>query len=66
MPTPTPDLSALSEAQQATVRQKMYRAFLPTYAHEVLRGPPEYGGKFMLGPHHLEWGRAINENDRIL
>ena len=31
----------------------MLRAYLPTYASEVLRGPAQYGGKFLLGAHLL-------------
>lgn len=44
----------------------MLKAFLPTYASEVLRGPVEYGGRFLLGPHHVEWGEATNKHPRIL
>lgn len=42
------------------------KSFLPFYATEILRGPDEYGGKFLLGPHHMEWGHAINSHNRIL
>lgn len=48
------------------MHQRMLRAFLPFYATEVLRGPPEYGGKFLLGPHHVEWGEAVQSSRRIL
>jgi hypothetical protein len=44
----------------------MLRAFLPTYASEILRGPEEYGGGFLLGPHHIEWGKVCNLENRIL
>lgn len=44
----------------------MLKAFLPTYASEVLRGPVEYGGGFLLGPHHVEWGTTCNMESRIL
>lgn len=44
----------------------MLRLFLPTYASEILRGPEEYGGGFLLGPHHVEWGDVCNDHDRIL
>lgn len=45
---------------------KLLKAYLPFYATEVLRGPPEYGGRFMLGEHHLEWGDAIRYAKRML
>ena len=51
---------------RSELHRRMCRAFLPTYATEVLRGPPEYGGAFLLGPHHLEWGVAVNDHPRIL
>tara|TARA_Y100000296_G_scaffold80710_1_gene106696 strand:+ start:911 stop:2557 length:1647 start_codon:yes stop_codon:yes gene_type:complete len=44
----------------------MQKAYLPTYCSEVLRGPAAYGYQFLLGPHHLEWGKAVNEHHRIL
>ena len=44
----------------------MLKKFLPTYASEVLRGPVEYGGGFLLGPHHIEWGKVCNEEGRLL
>ena len=44
----------------------MAKVYLPLYAEEVLRGPAEYGYKFLLGRHHLEWGDAINDNRRVL
>jgi hypothetical protein len=52
--------------QHAALKAKLLRAYLPTYASEVLRGPPEYDHKFLLGPHHLEWGDAVNDNPRVL
>lgn len=45
---------------------RMLRADLAFYCSEVLRGPPEYNGKFLLGPHHCEWADAVNIEDRIL
>lgn len=39
---------------------------LAFYASEVLRGPREHGGKFSLGPHHLEWSDAVSAHARIL
>ncbi len=59
-------LPSLSPAQLAALKARMLAAYLPTYASEVLRGPPEYGHKFLLGPHHLEWGDAVNDNPRVL
>jgi len=44
----------------------MLRAFLPTYASEVLRGPVEYGSGFLLGPHHIKWGQICNLHPRVL
>lgn len=60
------DLSRLSATQQAQLRKRLWGAYLATYAADVLRGPPEYGGKFILGPHHLEWSDAIRDNRRVL
>lgn len=48
------------------LHQRMLKAFLPAYATEVLRGPPEYDNKFLLGPHHIEWGKAVNRENRVL
>lgn len=45
---------------------RMLRANLALYCSEVLRGPPEFGGRFLLGPHHANWARVVNEEDRIL
>ena len=56
----------LTAAQHAQLKARLLRAYLPTYASEVLRGPPEYGFKFLLGAHHIEWGDAVNDNPRIL
>lgn len=39
---------------------------LPVYATEVIRGEEEYGGRFALGPHHIDWGAAANRSPRIL
>lgn len=47
-------------------KDRLLNAFLPAYAEAVLRGPSEYGGKFILGPHHIEWGKIINRHSRIL
>ena len=59
-------LTGLSPGQQARLRYRMMRSFLPTYASEVLRGPQEYGGKYLLGDHHIEWGRSVNSHNRVL
>lgn len=49
------------------VHHRMLKAFLPFYATEILRGPEDYyGGKFLLGPHHIEWGEACNIHPRVL
>lgn len=48
------------------LHQRMLKSFLPFYATEILRGPPEYGGKFLLGSHHVEWGEAVQNSRRIL
>jgi len=45
---------------------RLLKSYLPTYATEVLRGPSEYGGKFLLGPHHIEWGDAVVNHRRNL
>ena len=60
------NLTGLTASQQQRTKFRMMRAFLPTFAKEALRGPPEYGNKYLLGPHHLEWGRAVNKHSRIL
>jgi hypothetical protein len=60
------DLTRLSPAKQAELRRRMWASYLPAYAADVLRGPPEYGGKFLLGRHHLEWGDAVRDNRRVL
>lgn len=44
----------------------MLKQSLALYASEVLRGPPEYRGRFLLGKHHLEWSDAVRDNRRIL
>lgn len=59
-------LTGLSDAAKARTKFRMMRAFLPTFAKEVLRGPPEYEGKYLLGPHHIDWGKAVNQHSRIL
>ncbi len=48
------------------MHDRMLKAFLPLYCTEILRGPEEYGGKFLLGAHHLRWGYAVNRYRRIL
>lgn len=37
------------------------------FASEVIRGPSEapYNGKFLLGPHHLEWDDLITKHNRL-
>jgi hypothetical protein len=37
------------------------------FATETIRGPrePPYYGKFILGPHHMEWGDLVNDHNRI-
>ena len=59
-------LSKLTADQAEELRRLMAKSYLPVYASEVLRGPPEYDYKFLLGKHHLEWGNAINDNRRVL
>ncbi|MAD95890.1 MAG: hypothetical protein CMB99_01045 [Flavobacteriaceae bacterium] len=48
------------------IHDRVVKAFLPTYATEVLRAPEDLGGSFMLGPHHIGWGQACNQHPRIL
>jgi hypothetical protein len=45
---------------------RMLGLSLAFYCSEVLRGPTEYGGKFLLGPHHAEWDKAVSSENRIL
>ena len=56
----------MSASKQTELRRRLWAAYIATYAADVLRGPPEYGGKFILGPHHLEWSDAIRDNRRLL
>lgn len=58
--------ASFTAAQLAALKLRMLQAYLPTYASDVLRGPPEYDYKFLLGKHHLEWGDAVNDNPRVL
>lgn len=55
-------------AAQARIKLRMYRANCALFASEVLTGPKEkpYEGRFLLGPHHIEWSDALNEHSRIL
>lgn len=59
-------LTGLDDMSRARVKYRMLKASLPAYAAEVLRGPEEYGGRFLLGEHHMEWGRIVNRQSRIL
>jgi hypothetical protein len=38
------------------------------FASEILSGPPDkpYEGRFLVGWHHEEWDRLINESNRVL
>ena len=60
------DLKNVSPEDQAKIRRMMIKSYLPMYASELLRGPPEYKNKFILGKHHLDWGDAIRDSRRIL
>jgi hypothetical protein len=60
------DLSTLPPEQKLALRKRLWAAYLPTFAMDVLRGPPEYNHKFLLGRHHLEWGDAVRDNRRVL
>lgn len=46
--------------------KRMLRTSLAFYASEILRGPEQYGGEFLLGPHHLRWSEALKDYDRLL
>ena len=56
----------LTPAQLSALKIRMRAAYLPAYASEILRGPAEYGYKFLLGRHHLEWGDTILSSPRVL
>lgn len=68
-PPPPPRRRAISDTEipDAQLRDPVFRRvyarmlaeYLPTYCTEVLRGPPEYGGRFLVGPHHMEWGDVV-------
>ena len=62
----TVDLSKLSPAALNIVRRRMMQSYLPMYASEILRGPPEYKNEFILGRHHLDWGDCVQNSRRIL
>jgi hypothetical protein len=56
-------------AQHPTWRKlhkRMMRESLAYYVTEVLRGPQEAGGRFLLGPHHVGWSDAARTEHRIL
>jgi len=60
------DLNKLTKAQQQELKRRLWTAYLPAYAADNMRGPPEYNYVFLLGNHHLEWGDAIKDNRRVL
>lgn len=64
-------------AVPSSVRRKRMREFqrfydralrtsISFYASEILRGPEETGGKFLLGQHHVAWDAIIRENRRAI
>lgn len=60
------DFTKLTTLESIEIQQSMIKSYLPFYALKTLRGPSEYGNKFLIGRHHLEWGDAINCSRRIL
>jgi len=48
-------------------RHAILRHSLPFFAQEMLRGPKEapYNGRFLIGPHHLDWGELVSGHKRI-
>jgi hypothetical protein len=61
----------LAGADRAEIEAKsqalVLKANCAYFAQAVLRGAPDkpYYGKFILGPHHVEWARMANEYKRI-
>lgn len=55
-------------ADDAVKYQRMLMASLGFYAQEKIRGHKDYGRKFLIGRHHLEWSEhaAIHKRIRIL
>ncbi len=55
-----------ADASFTRTHLRMLKASLAFYCSEVLRGPEEYDGRFMLGPHHIDWSEAVKTENRIL
>lgn len=49
------------------VQERLYAASPLLFATECLRGPPEapYHGRFLVGPHHLEWERLSRDHKKL-
>lgn len=49
------------------IRARMILSSCAYMAQELLRGPPEapYNGRFLIGPHHLEWDKLVAQNKRV-
>lgn len=54
-------------AMGPAIEQGTQRVSCAYFAQNVLRGPPEhpYNGRFILGPHHLEWDAMAQSSKRI-
>lgn len=44
----------------------MQKASLVYFASQNISGAPEYGGKFIVGRHHMEWSKLVAEHRHIL
>ncbi len=49
------------------VQERLYAASPLLFATETLRGPPEapYHGRFLVGPHHIEWERLSRNHKKL-
>lgn len=60
-------LSPESDPAWAETYPAMIRESCALFASEYLSGPKHapYGGKFLLGDHHLEWDELLQEHNRL-
>ncbi len=51
----------------ANVHEQMLEVSCAYFAAEMIQGPKEapYDGKFIIGSHHLDWDKQVNEHKRI-
>jgi hypothetical protein len=51
----------------AEIHEQLLASSCAFFASEIIQGPREapYNGKFILGPHHLEWDDLVNKHNRL-